>query len=198
MHAPNYKHFPAPGVVVFVWCGAAVTFIQRSISITFTVDNISYACVDCVCLIKAFNSMIVSVMVVKSNQNKQNITEPLRRLQYWNSFEVPNLLIVIGLLFPLCSCWIRNTEQSGLMVSTHYLVFGSSRFQISARRPATLTVGFRGFRQSLQENCRIVPQIGPRQLSSTLFTFQYSLIVNLSTLRSLSYWERRKINHRNK
>jgi hypothetical protein len=49
-----------------------------------------------------------------------------------------------------------TTGRHGGAVNTCF-VFGRSRIQISARRPAILIEGFRGFPQSLQANAVIVP-----------------------------------------
>jgi hypothetical protein len=73
-------------------------------------------------------------------------------------------------------------------------VFGRSRVQISVRKPAKLTEGFRGFSQPLQANTSIVPQNRPRPLPTAPFQIHYSLIIR--PLYSLSYRQHCEIIHK--
>jgi hypothetical protein len=52
--------------------------------------------------------------------------------------------------------------------------FKRSRIQVSARRPAVLTGGFRWVPQSLQENVRVIPRISSRSLPSVSVRIHYS------------------------
>jgi hypothetical protein len=93
--------------------------------------------------------------------------------------------------------WLRKITET-LISNAHFLteilpkavfewltfcfIFGRSRVQISALRPA-------GFPQSLQENACIVPETRPQPLPSTSFPILHSYIALSLTLHSLSYWD---------
>jgi hypothetical protein len=85
---------------------------------------------------------------------------------------------------------ISDTHRTSLSSGKYScFVYGRSRAQVSARRPANLTEGFRGFRQSPGEGRVSTLKIGHDRFLPNPFQFIIHLSSFHSTLYSLSYWK---------